>query len=541
MRKQDQQRADLWLVFRVLILSALAIVAGRIATATSREGDTAFQSANDRSRWSTVAALVEDGTYQIDRLHAIQNPIHRHRYPWRSIDRVMHRGDDGKQHHYSSKPPLFPTMVAGVYWIVHQVTGMTMTNHPVYVPRIVLMLVNLPLLFLVLVTTLGVIDRLCRSQWGKYLAAASVCFGTMLLPFSVSLNNHLPAAAGIAMTMWVYFRVADRQEDSFDGSQGIHWGWWVLAGISAAFAAANELPALSILCLWVVLFGWLSYRSLLPMIAGIAIVMAAFFGTNWIAHQSLRPPYAHRGNGAQIMEIDLELTTDSTDQEVLSRVLDQVRERWVQDHGLPPNSMFLAEPSAESNRYRVHCAVGDFGLLRQSDSWKLTLWDDWYEYPGSYWQDGSRVGVDLGEPSRGKYLFHMLLGHHGVFSLSPILLLFPVGLVVFYRFGADDARRFSLAVLLTTLVCIVFYVMRPEIDRNYGGVSVCFRWFLWLIPLWLVLVAITIDYCAHNRWFRRVFYGLLAISIFSVSTSLDSAWQHPWLYRYWDFLGWLPR
>ena len=125
---------------------ALALTAGRITVVTSREGDTAFLSANDRSRWATVACLVERGTYVIDEQIAIANPIHRNRRPWNSIDKVRHLGADGSQHYYSSKPPLLATMVAGVYWLVHQITGMTLTQYPAYVPRLILLLFNLPLL-----------------------------------------------------------------------------------------------------------------------------------------------------------------------------------------------------------------------------------------------------------------------------------------------------------------------------------------------------------------------------------------------------------
>ncbi len=56
----------------LLIAISLAIVAGKIAVVTSREGDTAFLSANDRSRWCTVASLVEDNTFAIDRQMAIK-------------------------------------------------------------------------------------------------------------------------------------------------------------------------------------------------------------------------------------------------------------------------------------------------------------------------------------------------------------------------------------------------------------------------------------------------------------------------------------
>jgi len=73
-------------VAALLIAISLAIVAGRIASVTSAEGDTAFLSANDRSRWATVAALVDYGTYEIDRLTAIKDKSGRRR-PWQTIDR----------------------------------------------------------------------------------------------------------------------------------------------------------------------------------------------------------------------------------------------------------------------------------------------------------------------------------------------------------------------------------------------------------------------------------------------------------------------
>ena len=126
-----------WSIYHLMIVLALALTAGRISVVTSREGDTAFLSANDRSRWATVASLVERGTYEIDQQISITNPIHRNRRPWNSIDKVKHLGKDGKQHFYSSKPPLLATVVAAIYWAVYQVTGMTLTQQPLYVPRYV--------------------------------------------------------------------------------------------------------------------------------------------------------------------------------------------------------------------------------------------------------------------------------------------------------------------------------------------------------------------------------------------------------------------
>jgi hypothetical protein len=70
-------------------------------------------------------------------------------------------------------------------------------------------------------------------------------------------------------------------------------------------------------------------------------------------------------------------------------------------------------------------------------------------------------------------------------------------------------------------------------------VSVCFRWLLWFAPLWLVVLAPVIDRTCRHSQGRTAVAVMLAISIFSVSTALSSPWQHPWIYQFWAFLGWI--
>ena len=146
MRKEEQGRELRRSIYWTFIAITMCIAAGRICNVVSKEGDTAFLSANDRSRWCTVASLVDDGTYEIDRLVNLQNE--KRRRPWNSIDKVRHRGADGELHYYSSKPPLYPTMVAGVYAVIKTLTRMEITEQPIYVPRAILLIVNLPLLCL---------------------------------------------------------------------------------------------------------------------------------------------------------------------------------------------------------------------------------------------------------------------------------------------------------------------------------------------------------------------------------------------------------
>ncbi|HVC97185.1 MAG TPA: hypothetical protein VND64_26130, partial [Pirellulales bacterium] len=92
-----------------------------------------FLSANDRSRWCTVRALVEHGTYAIDDIVGQPN--------WDTIDMVKHDdlgreapgADEGRL--YSSKPPLLATLMAGEYWLINQWTGATLATHPYSIGR----------------------------------------------------------------------------------------------------------------------------------------------------------------------------------------------------------------------------------------------------------------------------------------------------------------------------------------------------------------------------------------------------------------------
>ncbi len=519
--------------YQTMMLIALCIVAGRIATVTSTEGDTAFLSANDRSRWCTVAALVEARTYEIDQLINLKSGNRR---PWYTIDLVRHRGDDGRLHYYSSKPPLLPTLVAGVYWLFYQATGMTLSAEPIYAVRIVLALVNLPLLGLFFWATIGSIERVGTGQWSRKFAAAATCFGTMLMPFAVSLNNHLVAAAATALVMYIYVRAATRPEagEAEPGQTQRTSAWaWLIAGVAAGFAAANELPALSMTALWLLLVIVLDWRGSISFVIGVLIVAAGFFVTNKIAHDSFRPPYMHRHDGPEIS-----LVESAADPPGSAEVAQLLLDRQVE---FDSTADLVISPSGKTDRWVVQSADQRlFALGRVADgNWRLSVWDDWYDYPNSYWRGGTRRGVDVGEPSRNTYFAQMTIGHHGIFSLTPIWCLVPLGLVMGLFSGAPGVRRLVFAVVLATGVCMAFYVMRPEIDRNYGGVSVCFRWLLWFAPLWLLVCSPVIDWCATRSPLRVLLLALLACSVFSMATSLDSPWQHPWLYQYWSFLGWI--
>lgn len=528
-------------VMVTLIFIALAVSAGRIAVVRSAGGEVPFLSANDRSRWATVSALVEDGTYHIDRQTAIRDPETRRR-TWQSIDRVRHVGRDGKMHDYSSKPPLLATMIAGIYAVVKPILGMTLTSHPLYVGRVVLALTNLPLLGVLLAAMMGVVQASSRSAWARLFAMAAASFGTMLLPFSVTLNNHLPAATAAAIVLWILLDPQRRRQ----------WKWVFVAGIAAAMVAANELPGLTVLGLWgLIVLVWNPKAAIFAFTPGVALVAVAFFGTNWIAHESWRPPYAHRGNGPLITEFDHSEMAPEPDMlegadggnsesrpvpsaEAIGAALVEAGKIATPDVSLTRSEepgRWIVETPDQNGRFAV--------LVGASETWEIREWDDWYDYEGSYWTSKRRQGVDRGEPSRLVYAFHVLLGHHGLLSLTPLWLLAILGAVYWLRDGDSVERSHAAAIVLATFVCMTFYLMRPLIDRNYGGVSSTFRWMLWFAPLWLWLLVPAADRWGNSRWGRGVSITLLALSVFSVSTALANPWQPPWLYKYWLYLGWL--
>src|SRR5262249_52014723 len=59
---------------------------------------------------------------------------------------------------------------------------------------------------------------------------------------------------------------------------------------------------------------------------------------------------------------------------------------------------------------------------------------EWYKYDGSHWAkdpDPVKPGIDFArtKEDRPTYAFHVLFGHHGLFSLTPIFLLTVIGML----------------------------------------------------------------------------------------------------------------
>lgn len=179
-------------VYGLLIIATCAGAAGRIMTVESKNGKTPFLSANDRSRWSTIRALVDHGSFELDEV--ILRPDGRRDRNWYSIDLVRHRGWDGREHFYSSKPTLLTVALAGEYWLLRQTLGITLAENPFYVGRLMLLMTNVIPLAIYLFILARLVERYGTTDWGRMFVFTTAAFGTFVTTFAVTLNNHTLAA-----------------------------------------------------------------------------------------------------------------------------------------------------------------------------------------------------------------------------------------------------------------------------------------------------------------------------------------------------------
>ena len=396
------------------------------------------RSANDRSRWSTVWSLVERGTYRIDEIQTQRG--------WQTIDKARHRTSDSEDwHEYSTKPPLTPTLVAGVYYVVKKATGLSLYKRPEHTTRIILLIVNVAPMLIGLCLLSRLLLRHCENSLAGLLVLSTACFGTLLTPFLTTLNNHSIAATGVLFTIYFASRIL------VDGSRSTKH--FALAGFFAMWTCCNELPA----AIFGLTFFWLLFRidkrrTLLAFAPAALIPLAGFFITNYAATGGWKPLYMYYGTDRYVYTVD----------------------------GVP-----------------------------------------------SYWTNPK--GLDANQESPLLYLFHCVLGHHGILSLTPVFLLTVLSLIS-PKSWKHPLRPFLMPCVFLTVVTLGFYLSRTQ-NYNYGGTSSGLRWAFWLIPFWLIAMVPLVERWSIRSGLRVIAGTLVLVSVASAATALPNPWGHPWLYN----------
>lgn len=439
-------------------------------------------SSNDRSRWATIRALVDNGTYVVGyrEVDPATGKYQDHGIVfedgWGTIDRVLHPdpvpGQPNTYRFYSSKPPLFPTLLAGEYWLLQRLFGLSLADEGRWaVIRTTVLTVNLLPLVVYFLLLSRLLDRLGSTDWARLFVLAAACFGTLVTLYAITINNHTVATCTGFFALYATLQIWSGQTAKPLA--------FASAGLFGAFTAAIELPALALTAALFALLLWKDWkRTLLFFVPAAAIPTAAFFATNYLAI-----------------------------------------ERWTP-------------------------AYGEFG-------------GPWYEYEGSAWKANpgkEKRGIDWAgqKETRLTYAFHLLLGHHGIFSLTPIFVLSVVGIWWSWRAWRSRAPTaeepppqpqatpqvlIAALTLVLSVVVVGFYLYKTT---NYGGWSNGARWLFWLTPLWLLTMLPVVEHLAQRRWGRGLCLGLLALSVLSANYRDWNAWRHPWVYQVLDTLGGIP-
>jgi hypothetical protein len=454
------------------------------------------------------------------------------------------------------------TLYAGPYWVVYKIANafreegepaITLGTHPYEIGRGLLILFNVVPMVIYLVLLGWLLDRFGTTDWGPVFIMAAAALGTFLTTFAVTLNNHLPAAVSAMITVWAASRIW------YDGAECR--GYYFLAGFFGAFTVACELPAATLFGLVGAALLWRHPRpTLLYGLPAAAVIIAAYVGTNYVAHGSLRLPYMHRGDGDLLFVH--EYVADKDEQQLnagetpaslrktfaaqnLSLSENVVVRKKTEQLDYDDQDRWIIEDRGNDVLYSVR--IDHESPEHGGPALFVHEFDDWYDYEytratdgrviQSYWR--TPAGIDKGEPDLGKYTFHALVGHHGIFSLTPVWLLMIPGVVLLARERSGYGYR-ALAgmIAVITVICVTFYILRPPLDRNYGGMTSGFRWVFWLAPLWLVASLPAADWLASRRWGRGLAYVLLALSVVSVVYPTWNPWTYPWLTDFWLYMEW---
>lgn len=416
--ERDAAKND-WLathfIAALLMLASLAMVLWNLQ-------DASLTNANTGSRYATIEALVDWGTYYIDDTHYVH-----------TIDKMK-----VGEHYISSKPPLLPTYGAAVYWVYQKLTGQNIVDHEGNVVRTVSFFTGLLFhgVFLVYLYRLSLL--LFKRRLTLLVTLAVGCFGYLGVAYATAINNHSVGAALGLVGLFYAYRAGS-------GSPG--YKDWVLAGFWFGIDGAVDLTSLAFLPtvgLYLLLKDW----------------RKAVFGFGLAALPGL-------------------LTLGILNYEITGSL----------------------KPAYSNSELK--------------------------DFPDNYFRT-RRSGIDALREPKYLYAWNVLLGHHGVFSMTPV-----------YCFGLYELIRrlktrsfFHETLVVTAVLMAVFYFYIFK-TRNYGGWCVGMRWLVPFMPLLLLYFGAWFDRVKLTRLSLGATAVAFAIGCFHVQDGLTSPFQfsvwHNWL------------
>lgn len=178
---------------------------------------------NPRSRVITVERLVDSWTW------SHMNPTDTTTF---SLSNDMVKVGD---RYYSSKPPLYPLLMAGEALLISKLTGTEFHDFKVDYLRI-LVILNQVLPYLLMLWCIWLfLLKYVRSEWTAYYMLFALSIGMLSFGYSVTINNHTPSAILYVFIFLLWEKISQQDKDE----------WWrfILLGGACGFAFAIELPS----------------------------------------------------------------------------------------------------------------------------------------------------------------------------------------------------------------------------------------------------------------------------------------------------------
>lgn len=171
-----------------------------------------------------------------------------------------------------------------------------------------------------------------------------------------------------------------------------------------------------------------------------------------------------------------------------------------------------------------------WGYYKISGDWMpFYLRDNLYHYPGSPWNN--REGIDsLSEPW-WLYSFNTLFAHHGLFYISPVLILGALGLFLKRKKRPKMENRLFWGIGISIILIIALIT---KVSSNYGGICIGMRWYIPFMPILIFAGIPLIENLSEKLWGKIVSIVLLILSILPNIEALyweafiQSSWEKWW-------------
>jgi len=269
-RLHDKGNHGAWLVI------AFAFLLSCTGAFFSSQGDLAS------SRLATVYSLTTHHTWYIDQPD--------NRFAGETIDRVVVRGTEengimrgGRM--ISSKPPVMPLVMTGIYVIAHPLTGWGLeSSHDIDRLLVLMTILLVSCSFLVTLVfflkTLSLFELQYKAELYLIMALA---LGTQVAGYSITINNHVPAAGALMLAIYLALGLI------FDKHAPSIWRF-LLFGFAGALVPTIDMPAgIYVAALGCALLAKFPKHTLLWSVCGGALPLLVHFGATYAVTGSFLP------------------------------------------------------------------------------------------------------------------------------------------------------------------------------------------------------------------------------------------------------------